>query len=117
MNLELLTIYLKEWQRRSDRFKGGPKGFPRRSLGFSSGGYQKGLDEFQDDSDDKVMIALDTIIYEDLPEAQRICILVLTQQMPNVFKTNRRDLNMEELLDISLRAVWSGLLEKVPSAV
>lgn len=117
MNVELLKIYLDEWSLRSNRFKGGPKGFPSRSLGFSSGGYQKGMDEFQDDSDDKVMIALDTIIYEDLPESQRLCILVLTKQIPNVFKTNRRDLNMDDLLEISLRAVWSGLLNKVPQYI
>lgn len=110
MNVELLKIYLDEWTRRSNHFTGGPAGFPKRSVGLSTGGYQSSLDDFSDQLDNQIMVALDTIIYSDLPEQQKIVVLMVTGQVPKCFKSNRMD--DELLLEYALRNIWNKLVEK-----
>lgn len=110
MNEELLAFYLKEWAVRSKRDNYGPRGFPKRSLGFSSGGYQKEFSEFEADDDVRIMDTLDVIIYHDLPESQKVMILMVTGQMPKVFSSNR--MSDEKLLNMAMQSIWNKLEER-----
>lgn len=107
MDLILLKIYLDEWAHQSALYTDGPKGHRNRSAVFSTGGFNTTLDDWEDDAADARNRALDTIIYHDLTEAEKVSVLMMTKQVPKCFKSNRMDMAL--ILDMALRKIWDAL--------
>jgi hypothetical protein len=110
MNIELIRVYLFMWKEYADSYRDSARlGYPKKAMGFSSGGSVSSFDDLSDQEDSRIVHAMEAIIY-GLPDRQKNAILVITGQLPAVINSNR--LTDEEILEMAYRGVWNGMVKR-----
>lgn len=95
---------LMMWKDAQDR-GGMMLGFPKQSAVFSSGGVNC-WDDIEDGAWHYIVTLMDTII-RDLPNVQRLSVLMVTGQMAKVFSFGR--ITIEEAFDLAVDNIWRKL--------